>query len=81
MGVLDSSVRETNVDRHDHNSVIEGNVVRANNDGDARMVLITIVVIALLLGFAYIIKISVDKCIAKVIKAVRREAVVPSVSQ
>lgn len=75
MGVLDSSVRETNVDRHDHNSVIEGNIVRSG-DNDSRFVLITIVVIICCLSVAYAVKASIDKCVQKLIKAMRREPVV-----
>lgn len=71
--VFDSSVRETSVDRHDHNSVIEGNVIRSVGDYDSRFIGITVVVIIVCVVLAYAIKISVEKCIEKVVKAVRRE--------
>lgn len=78
MGLLDTSVQESHSDRHDHNSVVEGNVVRIS-DHDSRFVMIVVLVIVVCLSLAYAIKIAVGKCIDKLIKAMRREAVISTV--
>lgn len=74
MGFADSSV----VDRHDHNSVIEGNVVRANdNVNEERIVVLLVCVFIGILVLAFGIKYAVDKCVERVVRAVRRDDAQP----
>lgn len=75
MGFGDSSA----VDRHDHNSVIEGNVVRAANDDvdEQRIVVLLLCVMIGVLVLAFGIKYAVDKCIERVVRAVRRDDAQP----
>lgn len=77
MGLLDTERRDSTVDRHDHNTVYEGNVSarRANN---TQLVVVAILVIFLLVLVVFVTKIAVNKCVKKIIRAVRREVAQPT---
>lgn len=74
MGLLDTEHRETKIDRHDHNTVYEGNVgARRAIANNTLTIAIAILVIIVLVVLVFTIKYVVNKCVEKVIKAVQRE--------
>lgn len=74
MGVFDS----TQVDRHDHNSIIDGNIVRASDDVDElRIVVLIVCVLVGVFVLVFIIKHMIDKCVERVVRAVRRDDAQP----
>lgn len=73
MGIADTNV----ADRHDHNTVIEGNTVM-KSVGETQILFMIVIVLLALAMVVYAVKVAVDKCIGRVIRAVRRE-VVPAV--
>lgn len=76
MGLLDNT-REEHVDRHDHNILYEGNVLQSASGNSVHPAIVGIVAFCVCASIIYGFKVIADKCVNKVIRAVRREAVVP----
>lgn len=79
MGLMDTERRETQVDRHDHNTVYEGNFAsrRISAGQTTQMLVIICLVLIVLVIISFMIKCVAEKCIRKVIRAVRREVDTP----
>lgn len=73
MGFGDTSVKES-VDRHDHNSVVEGNVFAPTETTDElRVCVIVVCVLLFIFAIAFAIRHVTNMCVEKIVRAVRRD--------